>query len=611
MSASVWPAAIGVRPLLCRPFYRGLLLWRGTVLPMGYAFAAALRLDHPMPSGKRAALQAKPAPARRQASLRHRILGRPPSWNSRKHQPGGHGDGSLLAWLLLGGMARVVARGPDTVDRLVRFARAASRAYAHLNEEQAVTEPPDMSNEREPGAMPPKKSRKWIAVVTVIVVLILIPVTNLFVGPATGTPLTTHATEAFAPAALVLERNCLDCHFGQAKLPFYAHVPGAAWLIEKDRDDGIRSIDIVSALDPGNGPAPEVALAKIEHALYRATMPPTRYVLLHWDRLVTGQEEATLLGWIRDERKRHYAVPTVHREHRYEVLQPLPESIPLNADKVALGDQLFHDFRLSGDNTISCASCHALDKGGCDQRPTSVGIGGAVGPINAPTVYNSGFLFKQFWDGRAENLVEQAAGPVHNPIEMGASWAVVVPKLEADAEFAAAFTAVYPGGVSGDAITDAIAEFERSLITPHSRFDQFLMGKLDALTPDERKGRDLFRDRGCATCHVGKMLGGQSFELMGRSADYFADRGDVTEVDQGRFNVTKRENDRHKFKVPTLRNIAVTYPYFHDGSKETLADAVEAMGTYQTDRPLREDEINQIVQFLRTLTGAYNGAVLQ
>lgn len=457
----------------------------------------------------------------------------------------------------------------------------------------------------------PRTGKKWIALLVVVILLLAVPIANLFVAPVGGTLLTQAAGVAFKPAADVLEQNCLDCHFNQANLPFYARLPGAGKLIEKDRADGIRSIDLVAAFNPADGPAPEVALAKLEHVLTRATMPPTRYLLLHWNRVLSGTQQSALLGWLRDERHRQYGVATVDREHRYDVLQPMPLTVSLDPAKVALGDKLFHDVRLSGDDTISCASCHALDKGGTDQRPTSVGIGGAVGPINAPTVYNAEFQFKQFWDGRAADLVEQAAGPVHNPIEMGSNWAQVIPKLEADAKLPAEFTAIYPDGITGDAITDAIAEFERSLLTPNSRFDQFLMGKSDALTVDERKGHRLFKVNGCATCHAGKMLGGQSFELMGRNADYFADRGNVSDVDYGRFNVTNSEEDRHKFKVPTLRNIELTFPYFHDGSKETLADAVEAMAKYQAMRPFRKDEIDSVVLFLRTLTGEYNGAILQ
>jgi cytochrome c peroxidase len=262
--------------------------------------------------------------------------------------------------------------------------------------------------------------------------------------------------------------------------------------------------------------------------------------------------------------------------------------------------------RLSGDNSLSCASCHGLDLGGTDRAKTSTGIRGQLGPINSPTVYNAVFAHRQFWDGRAADLVEQASGPVHNPLEMGSNWAEVLPKLEADTAFVQQFLATYPA-LTGDHIADAIAAFESTLVTPNARFDQFLMGKADAITAEERSGYELFKANACATCHVGKAIGGQSFEYMGHRRDYFADRGNVGEVDFGRFNVTKESLDRHKFKVPTLRNVAQTAPYFHDASAADLAAAVRTMSKYNGAREFAPAEVDQLVAFLKTLTGEFEG----
>jgi len=182
----------------------------------------------------------------------------------------------------------------------------------------------------------------------------------------------------------------------------------------------------------------------------------------------------------------------------------------------------------------------------------------------------------QFWDGRAPTLEEQAKGPVENPIEMGATWPDVIAKLKTDAAFVKEFTAVFPDGVNTENVVRAIAEFERSLITPDSRFDQYLRGKVEAITAAEKAGYRLFKKHACATCHVGELLGGQSFELMGRAEDYFRKRSNVGEPDYGRYNVTKIERDRYRFKVPTLRNIALTAPFFHDGSTKDLHEAVRA-----------------------------------
>lgn len=293
-----------------------------------------------------------------------------------------------------------------------------------------------------------------------------------------------------------------------------------------------------------------------------------------------------------------------------EPIKPVPVSLPLNARKVALGKALFHEPKLSRDNTISCASCHDLGKGGVDRQARSRGINGAEGQLNAPTVFNSGFNFKQFWDGRAATLEEQVEGPVHNPAEMGASWADIVAKLRATPTYAAAFKPLYPDGIQPGNIKDAIAEFERSLATPNSRFDQFLRGEANAITAVEKAGYAKFKAHGCTSCHQGVNAGGNMFETLGAMTDYFKERGRITKADYGRFNVTGREEDRFSFKVPGLRNVALTAPYFHDGSVESLEEAVAAMGRYQLGQPLSKGDIEEIVAFLRTLTGEYGGKPL-
>lgn len=286
-----------------------------------------------------------------------------------------------------------------------------------------------------------------------------------------------------------------------------------------------------------------------------------------------------------------------------EPILPLPDSVDVNMEKVLLGRSLYHDTVLSGDGTVSCATCHMLDHGGAEPRKTSTGIKGQNGPINSPTVLNSAYNFVQFWDGRAKDLQEQAEGPVANPIEMGANWDDVVKKIGKDKEYAAAFAKLYEDGVTKDNVTDAIAEYEKSLITP-SRFDKFLRGDQSAITDQEKKGYATFKEVGCTACHTGIIAGGTMFQKMGLVKDYFADRGTpITEGDLGRFNVTKNAADRHFFKVPTLRNVELTPPYLHDGSRETLEETVQIMGKYQLGRNLTEEQVNDIVAFLKSLTG--------
>lgn len=462
-------------------------------------------------------------------------------------------------------------------------------------------------------ARPASRKMIWITAAVVVVALLLVPpILNLLAPPPSGTVLTKSVTDPdYLRVLTILERSCADCHLSDTKPPFYASFPIARGLIEKDRADGVRDLDMAEALLPPEGrPVDAVTLAKLEYVVEHGLMPPGRYTAIHWDRGLSKEERVTITSWIRSVRKTAHAVPGVSEEFAADPLQPLPLTVTADERKVALGKALFHDTRLSGDGTLSCASCHSLETGGVDRRPTSIGINGAVGPINAPTVFNAVFAVRQFWDGRAADLKEQAAGPVENPIEMGARFEDVVARLKQDEALTRTFAEIYPDGVTKENITDAIATFETTLVTP-SRFDRYLRGERDALNADELEGLRLFRENACATCHVGPALGGLSFERLGRRADYFADRGGVTETDYGRFNVTGEERHRFAFKVPTLRNVAVTYPYFHDGSQKTLADAVRAMGRYQGRRPFTEAEVEKVVAFLHTLTGEYEGQLLK
>lgn len=303
--------------------------------------------------------------------------------------------------------------------------------------------------------------------------------------------------------------------------------------------------------------------------------------------------------------------PTETRQsfRQVEPVSPLPRQVVLPADKIALGERLFMEPRLSRDDTVACATCHDLGRGGTDRRRFSRGVDGKIGTINAPTVFNSGFNFVQFWDGRAASLEEQAAGPVHNPLEMGSDWPEVIGKLNEDHWYHNTFGHLYAGGISAAAIKDAIATFERSLLTPDSRFDRWLRGE-KTLSDRELRGYALFKDLGCASCHQGVNVGGNFYAGLGVFGNFFADRGKDAPEDQGRFNVTGKEADRHFFKVPSLRNVARTAPYFHDGSVRTLSEAIRLMGKYQLGRELSPEETAAIAAFLETLTGKYQGEPL-
>ncbi|MBT3092015.1 MAG: c-type cytochrome [gamma proteobacterium symbiont of Clathrolucina costata] len=289
-----------------------------------------------------------------------------------------------------------------------------------------------------------------------------------------------------------------------------------------------------------------------------------------------------------------------------EPIGPLTIERNLDPRLVSLGDQLFHDVRLSQDNSISCSSCHVLSTGGTDRKKNSVGVGGNVGGIKAPTVYNTRYNFVQFWDGRALTLEEQAAGPVHNPIEMSSNWEEVISKLRKDPTTVEKFEELFHDGITGENIVVAIAAFERSLVTVNSRFDRWLKGEEGALSERELRGYRLFKSYGCISCHQGDNVGGNMFGVMGAKGDYFKDRnGGITEPDLGRYNVTKQDEDKHYFKVPSLRLAAINPPYFHDGSQTTLQGAIRIMGRYQLGRDLPQSDIDDIAAFLHTLVGEH------
>ena len=293
-----------------------------------------------------------------------------------------------------------------------------------------------------------------------------------------------------------------------------------------------------------------------------------------------------------------------------EPIHPVPLNPDVDLAKAELGRRLFHDTRLSKDNTISCASCHDLSAGGDDGEVVSTGIEGKQGLVNAPTVFNAGFNFKQFWDGRAHTLPDQADGPIQSNLEMGSLWPDVVTKLYQDDDYPRLFEQVYADRektISRETVKEAIAEFVESLVTPNSRFDRWLAGDEEALSAHEKEGYALFKRYGCVSCHQGANVGGNMFQVFGVINDYFKKRGNITEADLGRFNVTGNIADRHAFKVPSLRLAAHTAPYLHDGNAKTLREAVDIMFEFQLGREAPDEHKDAIVAFIETLAGEYIG----
>lgn len=450
-----------------------------------------------------------------------------------------------------------------------------------------------------------KKMIKWGACLLLVAVAAMTLVYRLVNQlPSADLPANMQVLEIFE------EGGCLSCHSADPKVPFYAKLPVAGKIVMKDIDSGYRAFDVEPFMEAlaVDGEVSPVDLAKIEKVVFDGRMPMPKYYLVHWGSAVTDAKRAVVLSWIRERRAAMYD-DGLSGERAAEPVRPIAMSAQVDPEKAALGFALFHDTRLSVDNTVSCASCHALETAGVDNHQYSHGVDDQLGGVNAPSVFNAVYNFVQFWDGRAKTLADQAAGPPLNPVEMAStSFDEIIAKLKADKKFAKEFSKVYPDGLTEANITNAIEEFERTLLTPNSRFDKWLRGDDSAISADELAGYELFKTYDCATCHVGPNLGGQSYELMGLRKHYFADRGmELTNEDNGRFKETQLERDRHRFKVPGLRNVEHTWPYYHDGTRHTLEEAVRDMAIYQSGVELTESEVDKVTAFLKTLTGEYNG----
>ncbi len=282
-----------------------------------------------------------------------------------------------------------------------------------------------------------------------------------------------------------------------------------------------------------------------------------------------------------------------------EPISPITAEKNINPSMAELGKKLYFDPRLSKSGYISCNSCHNLAMGGTDNLTTSIGHGWHQGPINSPTVLNAKYNLAQFWDGRAKDLKDQASGPIANPGEMASTHKLAVSVLQSIPQYRKEFKSVFgKQKIDIDQVTDAIAEFEKTLTTPDSRFDQWLKGNKKAINKTELAGYKLFKSVGCTACHNGPAVGGNSYQKMGLVKPY-----KTSNPAKGRISVTGKAEDKNVFKVPTLRNIELTYPYFHDGGAKTLEQAVDTMAKVQLGRTLNKGEINKIVAFLKTLTG--------
>ncbi|MBQ7819850.1 MAG: heme-binding domain-containing protein [Bacteroidales bacterium] len=410
---------------------------------------------------------------------------------------------------------------------------------------------------------------------------------------------------------ILTDSKCLMCHSYDAELPFYSKIPLVRRPLYQDINAALKEENLKPVMDSMavGSPISITAVNKIEQIAIKNNMPPAKFYLVHWGTQLTDEKRQIIIDWAKEQRLKGYLAnlsdTTLANKLASEPVFPILYDIPVDSAKVDLGFKLYHDTRLSVDNTVSCASCHGLETGGVDNKQYSEGVNGQLGGVNAPTVYNAVYNFVQFWDGRAANLAAQAAGPPLNPVEMAStSFDEIIAKLDKDAKFKAEFKKVYPEGFSEATITDAIQEFEKTLITKNSPFDRYMLGDETAMTPQQIAGYEKFKEYSCATCHSGVNFGGNTYELMGTRSNYFTARGtEMTLEDFGRYKETKSEYDRHKFKVPGLRNIALTAPYYHDGTLTSLKNAIIYMGEYQLNTNIPQQDVEDIEAFLNALTG--------
>lgn len=401
-----------------------------------------------------------------------------------------------------------------------------------------------------------------------------------------------------------MQESCADCHSSEMTAePIYGRLPLASTLIARDRKEAQAVLNLSAQQLRGTEPISAPDLYRIASSVSNGSMPPGRYRALHWKGIsgLSEGDKRAVLRYVKEASTRIQC-------------RPLPVSAAAGpiSSRVELGRKLFFDKRLSASKKLSCAGCHAPDKGGADGLPVAIGADGRKGVLNTPTVFNAALNFSQYWDGRASDLKQQVLVSLSSAREMGGLAADRLAELRSDIAYSGLAESAYGVPLSLDLIADAIAAFEKTLITPGCKFDRYLKGDKAALTGQALKGYFLFQEKGCVSCHAGINLGGMSFEKMGIKDDYFGyrlkTRGKKEEpADLGRFNVTGLEGDRHRFKVPALRNVALTAPYFHDGSVSSLDDAVQEMARFQQGQALSREDVTCLVEFLKSLNGELDG----
>lgn len=401
----------------------------------------------------------------------------------------------------------------------------------------------------------------WI-LLAVSITTVTLAVSNLFIQRK---PLALAGDAEFKAVSDVLINKCADCHtVDLVRYPIYRNLPVASFIISRNVENGRKSFLLSESKLCGIERFTEKDITRLSQAMLGGSMPPLQYKLLHWNAILTPKEQRLLIQWVKD------------REKEFDI-RPIPSGNFFQPDeqKATIGRMLFNDNSLSS-NGVSCSNCHSLSEGGTTHS--------GRGKVNVPTILNVAYNYALYWDARVSDLKSQVRAAFKNPDEMNTGLSDVQRKVSSDVNYRRLFAKNYSQGITEDTICDAISQYEKTLLTPGSRFDRFLSGDSHALTTDEKNGYGLFLKRQCFTCHYGPALGGTCSKNV---KEFFVS-----------------SMPSQSIKVPTLRNVELSYPYFHDGSVRTLEEAVQKMSKVACDTPMSETEQRQIVSFLKTLTSA-------
>lgn len=442
----------------------------------------------------------------------------------------------------------------------------------------------------------------------VAVVVVCAVLASWWMRPGLPLPTQVDMAKADAMAQKVLQAKCAACHGAQPEFNSFVNFFSGG-MLRRDVENARRGWRMEGDAKVRSG---LVDYLKLDHVLRTRNMPPVQYTMVHLGSRLTPQDVALL-------RLRYSEEGAARR--RFAPIAPAPVMTSRELVLAQLGYELFHDPRLSTTNEVSCSSCHDVGLGGTDHKAKSEGVPGAdgkpqLGGVNAPTVFNAAGHIRQFWDGRAADLKEQAGGPPLNPVEMGYAvpedWEAIAAKLQESPSLVSLFLYAYGDSkITGDRITEAIAMFERTLVTPDSLFDRYLRGDESALDEEQKAGMRAFVSYGCATCHAGPALGGLSFEAINKKAPLRAHFPGYEEGAYGLQDYTKRPEHRDMFRVPTLRNVALTYPYFHTGAVDSLQEAVRIMYDTQVGVVPEEAVLRAVTRFLEAQTGKVRGRSLE